>query len=141
MAAPCSCPRDEQGDFFIFCSLFASVLVEEGSRSTSKHRTVSSSTLPNFTPSLDPFRSHRQNRPTSQSNQQISIHRQTTRKSIPSSGFLHCSDPASILSTPCKTAVFSAPCKIAVFSARFMSHGGAEALHEAPSNDGTDGPR
>jgi hypothetical protein len=96
-------------------NLLASLLVEEGSRSTSKHRLIF------YAPQLhsvllDPFRSPRQNRPTLPSNRQISIHRQTTRKSFSSSGSLHCSDPASISPTPCKTALLPA---------RSMSHGGA----------------
>jgi hypothetical protein len=57
-------------------------------------------------PRLDPFRSPRQNQPTLPSNRQISINRQTARKSFSSSCSLHCSDPASISPTPCNIAVF-----------------------------------
>jgi hypothetical protein len=83
-------------------ALLASLLVEEGFRSTSKQRLIF------YTPQL------RQIQPIlpSNLNRQISIHGQTTSKSFSSSGSFHCFDPASIS-------------KIAVLSARSMPHGGA----------------
>jgi hypothetical protein len=108
-------------------ALLAALLVEEGSQFTSKHRLIF------YTPQshsvlLDPFCSPRQNRPTFPSNRQLpsidsqpidrqlfnpSTDNSDARKSFSSSDSLHCSDPASILPTPCKIAVLPARSQVA----------------------------
>ena len=108
-----------KGNCSFFLALLAALLVEEGSRSTSKHRLIFYAPQ-SYSVLLDPFRSPRHNRPILPSNRQFSsidrqpidrnfsIHRLTTRKSFSSSDSLHCSDPASISPTPCKIAVLRA---------------------------------